>query len=113
MNEQSDYLKYRGKCKELCDAAILADPSLTLVRGHYFDPIWNTEEEHWWTIKKDGTIYDPSVKQFPSKGAGIYTEFDGTVICAECGKTMREEDMQLQGRYPVCSGRCALRLVGL
>ena len=111
--EESDYLKYRGKCKELCEAAIVSDSTLKLVRGHYFDPIRNTDEEHWWTVKQDGTIYDTSIKQFPSKGSGIYTEFDGKVACSECGKIILEENMIMQGRYPVCSDRCALSLVGL
>lgn len=111
--EQSDYMRYRGKCKEMCDDAIKADPSLRIVRGFYFDPIWNREEEHWWTVKTDGSIYDPSIKQFPSKGHGIYTEFDGNVSCEQCGKILPEEDCMMQGRFPVCSDRCAMRLVGL
>lgn len=110
---KSDYSKYRGKCKELCAEAIQKDPSLRLVRGYYFCPIWNTEEQHWWTVKPDGTIHDPSAKQFPSKGCGIYTEFDGTVTCEECGKKIKEEDCIMQGPYPVCSTLCACRLVGV
>jgi len=34
------YDKYRGKCKEYCDAAVAADSTLTLVRGHYWCPVW-------------------------------------------------------------------------
>lgn len=49
--EQSDYLKFRGKCKELSEEACRKDSTLTLVRGHYFCPFWNTEEPHWWTIR--------------------------------------------------------------
>lgn len=109
----SDYLKYRGKCKEMCEAAISEDPTLTLVRGHYFEPMWNSEEQHWWTVRTDGTIFDPSVKQFPSRGSGIYTEFNGFVTCEECGKTMEEKDAQAMGNYMVCSTKCAMRLVGL
>lgn len=43
------YALYRGKCKEYCEAAITTDPSLTLVRGYYYEPIWGTVEQHWWT----------------------------------------------------------------
>jgi len=111
--EQTNYSKYRGKCKEMSEAAIKEDPSLTLIRGHYYDPIWNTDEPHWWTVRSDGTIYDPSVKQFPSCGLGIYTEFDGTIVCEECGKIVKEEDMVLCGNYTVYSEACALHLVGL
>ena len=111
--EQSDYSKYRGKCRELCDVEIENDPTLKLVRGYYFDPIWNREEQHWWTVRSDGTIYDPSAKQFPSKGNGVYREFDGMVCCEECSKNIFEDDCIMQGRFPVCSPKCAMRLVGL
>ena len=42
MDEQSDYLKYRGKCKEMSEALVANNPALRLVRGHYWCPIWNT-----------------------------------------------------------------------
>lgn len=61
-----DYLKYRGKCKEFCEAAIAKDSALALVRGHYFDFQWG-EQPHWWTVRTDGTIYDPTKDQFPSR----------------------------------------------
>ena len=35
-NEESDYMKYRGKCKEICEQEIVKNPSLTLVRGTYW-----------------------------------------------------------------------------
>jgi len=111
--ELSDYMKYRGKCKEMSEAAVVGDPDLTLVRGHYFCPIWGTDEPHWWTTRADGTIYDPSAKQFASKGNGIYSEFGGVVICEECGAETTEEKMILMGNYPTCSDGCAMRLVGL
>lgn len=109
----SDYSKYRGKCKELCQAAVNADPSLTLVRGYYFCPLWNTEEQHWWTKKPDGTIFDPTAKQFPSKGHGIYTEFDGNVKCAVCEKTIKENVALFHSKYAFCSIKCNMRFVGL
>lgn len=110
---QSNYSKYRGKCKEYCEKAVAENPTLTMVRGYYFDPIWNTEEQHWWTVNPDGEIYDPTVKQFPSNGVGIYTEFDGNITCEECGKIVKEEDGQGIGSFMVCSTSCACRLVGL
>jgi hypothetical protein len=45
---QKDYIEFRGRCKELSEKAVAADPSLTLVRGYYFCPIWCIEEQHWW-----------------------------------------------------------------
>lgn len=109
----TDYQKYRGKCREMSEAACAADPSLRLVRGHYFCPIWNTEEQHWWTVRPDGQIFDPTKDQFPSKGMGIYTEFNGVVECAECGKEVLEKDARIDGRYTFCSTRCNMRFVGL
>jgi len=113
MSEDSNYIKFRGKYKEASEAACGKDDSLTLVRGHYYCPIWNKTEQHWWTVKEDGTIYDPTKKQFPSNGIGEYTEFNGHLNCSECGKDITEDSMQVCGNYPVCSTKCAMRLVGL
>lgn len=113
MSEQSDYLKYRGKCKELSEKLIEENPSFRLVRGHYFCPMWNRDEPHWWTVDPDGVIHDPSKLQFGSKGAGIYTEFNGMVECAECGKETKEEHATIYGNYGFCSSRCYGRFVGI
>lgn len=110
---EADYTKYRGKCKEFCEAAILADPTLTLVRGHYFCPLWNTQEQHWWTIRPDGSIFDPTKDQFPSRGHGVYTPFSGMVECAECGKEVPEKEASFESRYAFCSYRCHGRFIGL
>lgn len=111
--QQTDYMKYRGKCKEFCDAAVAADPSLTLVRGHYFCPLWSRDEPHWWCTRPDGSIVDPTALQFPSKGHGIYTHFDGHVECAECGKDMIEADARFDSNYAFCSTRCNAKFVGI
>lgn len=113
MNIEEAYRTFRGKCKEMSEAAVAADPSLTLVRGYYFCPIWNKEEQHWWTVRPDGTIHDPTRLQFPSAGHGEYTPFDGTVECSECGKRMKEEEASFESRYCFCSTRCHMRFVGL
>lgn len=109
----NNYEKYRGRCKELSEKACKEDSTLRLVRGHYWCPVWNREEQHWWCEDSKGNIVDKSKLQFPSAGAGIYTEFNGVVTCEECGKDVKEEDMILMGRYPTCSDSCARRLVGL
>lgn len=108
-----DYTQYRGKCKELSEDLIKKDPSLTLIRGHYYCPIWNTMEPHWWCEKEDGTIIDPSCKQFPSKGQGEYFPFDGNVECAECGKIIKEEEADIDGNYAFCSHYCHGVFVGV
>lgn len=111
--QMSDYLKYRGKCKKMVDELVADNPTLTAVRGHYWCPIWNRDEPHWWAVDEKGNIHDPTKRQFPSKGTGTYTPFDGRIICAECGTETTEDEMIIMGNYAVCSDRCALRLVGL
>ena len=105
------YQQFRGKCKELSEAAVATDPTLTLVRGHYFCPIWNSNQAHWWTTRPDGSIYDPTKNQFPSKGAGIYKPFDGTVECDQCGKGMTENEAAENSvsNYAFCSYDCYVR----
>lgn len=112
---EENYIKYRGKCKELCEQAVAENSSLTLVRGHYYCPVWNNEEQHWWTVKPDGTIHDPSRLQFPSAGMGIYTPFDGMIQCANCGKDFKEdsENASFESRYAFCSNRCHGIFVGI
>jgi len=109
------YKKYRGKCKEYCEQLIKEDPTLRMVRGYYWCPIWNTDEGHWWCVKPDGEIVDPTKLQFPSAGHGQYTEFDGNCECSQCGKSFKEEVgiVMGNGNYICCSNRCAMRLVGL
>lgn len=109
---ETDYEKYRGKCKEMSESLVASDPSLTLIRGHYLCPFWG-EQPHWWTKTVDGTINDPTKDQFPSKGRGEYVEFDGNVNCSNCGKTMKEEEADIDGNYAFCSYDCHARFVGL
>lgn len=108
----SDYLKFRGQCKAMSEAACKADPTLTLVRGHYFCPHWG-EQAHWWTMRPDGSIFDPTARQFQSNGAGTYVPFDGTVKCSNCGKLIKEEDADIEGRYAFCSYECHGVFVGV
>jgi hypothetical protein len=108
----TDYQKYRGKCKEMSEALIADNPNLTLVRGYYMCPFWG-EQPHWWVKDKDGTIIDPTKDQFPSKGRAEYVEFDGNIACSECGKSIKEEDADIDGNYAFCSYDCHARFVGL
>ena len=113
IEQETNYLKYRGKCKELSEEACFNDPSLKLIRGHYYCPIWNSEEPHWWTEREDGSILDPTKAQFPSNGLGFYTPFSGTVECSECGKSVKEEEASYASRYCFCSYECHGRFIGL
>lgn len=108
----ADYKEYRGKCKQLSEEAVRLDPTLTLRRGHYWCPFWGSQP-HWWTERPDGSIYDPSARQFPSKGEGDYIPFSGKVECGECGKEMDENDASYYGNYALCSQQCLCRLVGV
>ena len=110
---ETNYIKFRGKCKELSEAAVAENSNLRLVRGHYFCPILNTNEPHWWTVDAEGVVFDPSRLQFPSAGMGIYEEFDGVVYCVECGNEVEEDRAVIEGNYACCSVRCMCSLVGL
>src|SRR5512147_194408 len=104
--ESADDMRYRGKCREMAKQLCKADPTLRLVRGHYHCPEWGAQT-HWWCVKPDGTIVDPSAAQFPSKGSGKYVPLDGFVTCERCGKRLPERDaVILESRYPFCSNRC-------
>ena len=112
--DETNYTKFRGKCKEFCDALILERPDLELVRGHYYEPHWSREEPHWWCVDSEGLIIDPTVKQFPSGGIKeFYTQYSGFSDCEECSKSIPEAEIIMQGRFTVCSTQCAMKLVGL
>lgn len=111
MNRDDGYRLLAEKCKKICDAIAAADPEWRIVRGHYICPMWG-KREHWWLEAKDGTVYDPTVFQFPTS-LGDYVEFDGTVECAQCGKQMKEDEASFHGNYAFCSNVCGMRFVGL
>lgn len=108
---KTNYQIFRGKCKEACEALLIALPELELVRGHVIQ-IDGQKDPHWWLRSHQGTIVDPTVAQFTC-GVMEYVEFDGYVNCAECGKRLHEKETLFHGNYPVCSDACALALVGL
>lgn len=108
----ADYRQYRGECKKQAEAAVLKDPTLKIVRGHYYCHAYG-RQPHWWCERQDGTVVDPSARQFPSNGTGVYEPFDGVVECAECGKEVEEKDARFESNYAFCSLRCNMRFVGL
>lgn len=115
MEIENNYAKYRGKCKQYVDELIASDSSLTAVRGHYYCPVWNTDEPHWWCVDSSGKIIDPTVKQFPSAGLGIYTPFNGICECSNCGKEFEEnnENASFESNYAFCSHICHGQFVGV
>ena len=107
------YATYRGRCKEVCEELIKEDPSLRLARGWYECPMWG-DQQHWWCVREDGTIVDPTVSQFPTEGVcATYREYDGVVTCEECGKELPEDDAQFDGHHAFCSGRCHAACIGI
>ena len=108
LDEQSDYMKYRGKCKEACEALVVKNPNMKMVRGHYYDCMWDKSEQHWWCVDENNVIHDPTKDQFPTKGMGEYTEFSGFVDCVICGKTITESEIDghSTGRHIYCSYDC-------
>ncbi len=104
---QENYTKYRGKCKEMCQEMLANDSSLTLVRGWYYESLWNREEAHWWLKDGKGKIIDPTKLQFPSGGINeFYREFQGTIECEQCKKLINEEGAIINGRFAICSKEC-------
>lgn len=108
----SDYLNYRGRCKNECEKLLAAQPELTIVKGWYDCPYWG-RQEHWWLKDKDGEIIDPTVKQFPTRGDGAeYIEYAGMYPCEHCGKETKEDALVRDGHHHYCSGECLMRDVG-
>lgn len=101
----------RGKCEAMAKAAVEADPTLRLVRGWYHDLSWG-RQEHWWTVRPDGTIHDPTSAQFPHGGiTALYEEYQGVFPCQGCGADVREDDPD---RYDTCcTYTCYGRMVGV
>lgn len=100
-----DYKKYRGKCKVMSEELCKQDPTLRLVRGHYYCAAFG-EQPHWWCEKPDGTVVDPTKAQFPSNGTGVYVEFDGFITCEVCGERKAEAEATIVGHHTYCSGDC-------
>lgn len=101
-----------GRCQEFAKFAVEQDSSLTLTRGWYNCPRWG-KQQHWWTTRQDGSVYDPTANQFPSLGEGEYIPFTGWLECDECGKSIREEDATFYGKYILCTGICFGKFVGV
>jgi len=110
---ETNYTKYRGKCKEMSEELCRKDPSLTLVRGYYHCPMWG-RQPHWWVKDKQGNIVDPTVQQFLTAGiAAEYAEYDGTAECSNCGKDVIVSECRTESNYVFCSEKCHGKFVGV
>lgn len=104
----------RGKCHAMASDLCAVDVRLRLVRGHYYCNRWG-KQAHWWCVDQNGNIVDPTREQFPSLGFGRYEEYDGTIVCDQCGKRQPESESIIggNGHYTFCSGECYGRFVGV
>ena len=95
----------RNNCEFFSKEITKTFPELTLVRGHYYDPLGYVTE-HWWTKDKKGKIVDPTAEQFAGpKIIEMYEEWDESQpepvgICANCGKHV------FFPNNTVCSEKC-------
>lgn len=85
-----DHQSAYGKCNEATIQMQHIFPELKRIRGHYYCAIWG-ERQHWWLIDSEDQIIDPTARQFPTLGRGVYQEFDErqpepTGICPNCGE---------------------------
>lgn len=91
-----------GKCDVRTEEMVAAFPELRRARGFYHCPSWGPRT-HWWCLTADGTVVDPSCRQFPSGGAGRYQELEEdelpTGVCPDCGGFCFKEE-------PFCSDSC-------
>jgi hypothetical protein len=96
----STHIKVREDYWRKCESVTLrmkeAFPELIRVRGHYHD-IWFGPIPHWWLKTEDGTIIDPTCRQFSevqswdmSGHHSLYAEVDDenlpTGKCPNCGE---------------------------
>jgi hypothetical protein len=112
----NNYLKYRGKCKELSNELEKKNPDLIVVKGWYHCPIWGKQQHYWCKNKKTGEIVDPSVKQFPSSmyaDESFYEEYNGFLYCEFCNKTVKETDAKFYIHHVYCSTECLYKDIGL
>lgn len=92
-----------GQCDEATKQLVAAFPELQRVRGHYYCWTWG-ERSHWWAVAEDGTIVDPTARQFPSGGRGMYVPWEEGAEepsgkCPNCGG-------YVYGGGTVCSDQC-------
>lgn len=94
-----------GLCAEATKAMALVFPELRRVRGHYYCPHWG-RRAHWWLVAPDGSIIDPTARQFPSQGRGVYDPWDETQpeptgTCPNCGEYCYDHKL-------LCSRACEI-----
>jgi hypothetical protein len=97
----------RARCESATRAMLEVFPELRRVRGFYYDAMWGART-HWWCVAPDGSIVDPTSRQFPSQGAGHYQEWregdeEPSGRCLGCGDYIFESR---RGGSFVCGPAC-------
>ena len=103
-----------GLCASASKELAAAFPTLRIVRGHVSGVLIG-RRGHWWCEDPDGTIYDPTRRQFP--GPMDYEEWQpGTEVrvgrCMNCGDDIYEiiESLDNVVQKCCCSEACAKEL---
>jgi hypothetical protein len=106
-----------GACSVATNKMVKAFPELVKVAG------WCNGHEHYWCVAPDGTVVDPTARQFTDVlGSYRYPELHyrawepGDKVrvgrCMNCGDDIYKEVQSLDGtRYCVCSDECHQQLV--
>lgn len=112
-NDPTDRQVLRARCSEFTKLFVEKFPHLKRVSGFYgeYDPEGvGLNEEHWWCVDTDGSIVDPTVKQF-TYVQSIYTEYNEDLHQVRLGRCMNcGEDIFgkiSEGHKCICSDECA------
>lgn len=112
-DQHSDmYRKFRGQCLPLSLAVVREHPDWRLVRGFVECP-FNGREQHWWTERPDGSIFDPSIRQYNAPGLLSYEEYEGVLSCFGCGVDVNEKDAVSDGSHRYCTESCLRYTIGV
>lgn len=104
------YEKTYGKCREACEAMAKEFPELRIAKGHADTLGWG-RRAHWWLVADNGSIIDPTRKQFP--GVYNYDEWEpGKEVCVgkccNCGGEIWEavQDLEHIENKMLCGPSC-------
>ncbi len=99
-----------GLCYKAAHDMAEAFPSLAVVSGHALCLYPWGKRGHWWCVEPNGTIVDPTAKQFPAIGRyEPYTEGDDIRLgkCMSCGDEIWGSDPEAVYSTILCSKDCA------
>lgn len=107
-SRNQDYVA--GLCADATRRMVVAFPELKRVAGTAYSAMRTTE--HWWCVAPDGTVVDPTARQFSGCGVVEYVPWKpGDEVrvgrCMNCGEDIYERVESLQGsRREICGETC-------